>query len=184
MWYRTSFRRVSTDRFSSPPFGYHRTSPENAERIVSEGFVGDIAPDYFDAHFDEFYSGLSEEGKSAVNDTAEEAGYDEHEIELGFPERSTRNWERVVDALMSTWSFENPRTMAVWTSSDPLDPTFGDTPLEVDLEDMREFLNDHSYGSAHSYELAPDERNIPSSRFRIVSPEEMEEKPNPTQWWQ
>lgn len=171
-------------RLAMPPYGYHRTDPSKVGPILSEGFHGDISPEYFEEHFDTFYGDLSDAGRKAVDEAAIAAGYDPDEVEFGFSgDRYGRRWDAVVEALMGAWYDDHPDDRLIWVSSDPLGTEFGDSALEVDLEGMPDFLNDYSYGLAHRYTLQPGEENIPASRFRHIPEEELEAHEDPSWWW-
>lgn len=94
---------------------------------------------------------------------------------------SPNQW-RLLDALIDIWDDEHPRDRAIWVSGDPLDPTFGEAALEVDLKGMPPFLDDQSYGGAHRYTLQPGEENIPPSRFRHIPQEEIDTNPDHKYW--
>ena len=179
-----SDRRTVWTRVAMPPYGYHRTDPAKVERIQSEGFHGDIAPEYFDEYFDMFYGDLSPDRRGRVDAASIAAGYDPDKVELGlWDDRYGDRWERTVDALMEAWYDEHPQDRLVWVSSDPLGDEFGDSAFEVDLSGMPEFLNDYTYGLAHRYTLQPGEENIPAPRFRHIPEQELERHPDPPWWW-
>jgi hypothetical protein len=76
----------ATVRLAMPPFGYHRTDPDKIDKIMSEGFRGEIPPEQFEEHFNTFLGDLSPDGRRRFDQEALELGYSEDEVEMEFAE--------------------------------------------------------------------------------------------------
>ena len=76
----------ATVRLAMPPFGYHRTDPDKIDKIMSEGFRGEIPPEQFEEHFNTFLGDLSPDGRRRFDQEALELGYSEDEVKMEFAE--------------------------------------------------------------------------------------------------
>jgi hypothetical protein len=152
MWYRSALTSLAA------PF--HCTDPDKAERILSEGFDGDVWIDYFEEHFDSFYNSLTPKHQAVIDEMVES-----HPKPLW--ERPERLKDQVIEKLQQLWYDENPKAAVIWATHNSPDHNYGEHALEVDTSGMDDFLSDQNGGTAYRYDLGEGESRIPASRFKF-----------------